>query len=307
MAATFPPSGPVTMTRVIPSYLYEQYDDDPDLQAFVQAFNGLGQSYIDTINGLNLPIYTAPNITGALLDWVAQGLYGMQRPYINSGSINFIGAINTYALNYPKLAINGDLDVNNIVSTLVSDDIFKRILTWHFYKGDGKVFNLQWLKRRIMRFLLGADGAAPNVADTSRISITFGAGRIIQVISSITVTVIPMGPLNSYSINTIGGAGRGLAINGDYVSTQTLSRITNTLTPGYQVTITIIEIVTTLQVGPLNTFVINSSGRGRGMPMNADLTTTVSFSNLDATTLINAINTGVLELPFQFTWTIREN
>jgi hypothetical protein len=60
-------------------------------------------------------------------------------------------------------------------------------------------------------------------------------------------------------------------------------------------------------VGAINSFVINSVGRGPGLPNNSDLTTTVSYANLDATTLINAINTGVLELPFQFSWIIREN
>ena len=40
----------------------------------------------------------------------------------------------------------------------VTDDVFKRILTWHFYKGDGKNFSVRWLKRRIWRFLQGANG-----------------------------------------------------------------------------------------------------------------------------------------------------
>jgi len=41
------------------------------------------------------------------------------------------------------------------------DDIFKRILTWNLYKGDGNRFSMRWLKRRIARFLFGVNGIDP--------------------------------------------------------------------------------------------------------------------------------------------------
>ena len=65
--------------------------------------------------------------------------------------------------------------------TVTTDDIFKRIITWNFYKGDGKVFNIRWLKRRIMRFLYGTNGSAPNIDQTYQVSVTFGVANQIDI------------------------------------------------------------------------------------------------------------------------------
>lgn len=185
----FPPSGPTTMTGIIPSYLYEEYDDDSDLQAFVASYNTLAQTFLNTVNSLNLPIYTSPEIEGSLLDWVAQGLYGIARPALSSGRTSLVGPLDTYEFNTMEF---NDIDLvspTDIVAT--SDDTFKRILTWLFFKGDGKVFSIRWLKRRIMRFLIGVDGTNPNVADTSQISVTFGTdGEVaIRFVDSVTEIV----------------------------------------------------------------------------------------------------------------------
>lgn len=48
--------------------------------------------------------------------------------------------------------------VISLANTSTSDDTYRRIITWAFYKGDGKVFTPTWLKRRINRFLNGANG-----------------------------------------------------------------------------------------------------------------------------------------------------
>src|SRR5579859_3473841 len=94
-----------TLQEVIPSYLYVEYNDDEDLQAFVTAFNAIAQQYVDFFNQINLPIYTSSSISGALLDWVAQGIYGMTRPSLpGAGSTLIYGPFNTYAFN--KLAFN---------------------------------------------------------------------------------------------------------------------------------------------------------------------------------------------------------
>ncbi|MES2048843.1 MAG: hypothetical protein V4447_10610 [Pseudomonadota bacterium] len=138
------------LTQTIPSYAYVQYNDDADIVGFVNAFNVMAQEYVDFFNQIGLPIYTGPMIAGALLDWVAAGLYGFQRPALSGG-------------------------------VLVSDDVFKRIITWHFYKGDGKVFDIRWLKRRIMRFLAGADGTDPGISQTYQISVTFGPPNIVYI------------------------------------------------------------------------------------------------------------------------------
>jgi len=49
------------VTTLLPAYLYQEYsyDDTTEyLQAFFTAYNELSQSYLDTINALNLPDYT---------------------------------------------------------------------------------------------------------------------------------------------------------------------------------------------------------------------------------------------------------
>ena len=68
---------------------------------------------------------------------------------------------------------------SNIIAT--SDDIFQRIITWDWYKGDGRVFNIRWLKRRIMRFILGVNGTAPLINNTWQVSVTFGIGNQVSI------------------------------------------------------------------------------------------------------------------------------
>ena len=243
VASTFPPAGPVTMTRVIPSYLYKEYDDDDDLQTFVYSYNGVAQDFIDTLNGINLPIYTAPNIGGSLLDWVAAGLYGMLRPALNTGLVNFIGPYDT--TTYNQLPYDGTLNLSNVTSTLVNDDIFKRVLTWHFYKGDGKVFNVRWLKRRVMRFINGVNGTAPNVDETYRVSVSFG--------------------LN------------------------------------YQVNITFIDDTSSILTGPYDSTTYDD------LTYNGVSVQRESYAPLDTAALIEGIQSGVLELPFQFVYIVTVN
>lgn len=188
---SFPPDGPVTLSQTIPSYLYKQYDDDADLQAFVASFNALAQIYTDWFTDTSLPVYTG--LSGQLLDWVARGLYGITRPILSSGRFSSVGPLNTYALNaWPldKLRLVGPKNIAN-----TSDDIFQRILTWNFYKGDGTRFNIRWLKRRIMRFLVGANGSAPNIGETYAVSLTFGANGLVSIRLSTVVRAITGGAI----------------------------------------------------------------------------------------------------------------
>jgi hypothetical protein len=178
-SSTFPPNGPTTLLTTIPSYLYRQYADDEDLQAFIDSQNELQQEYLDAFNGLNLPIY--PLLSGSLLDWVASGLYGMTRPTLSSGRSVTIGPFNTYAPNQGVVPFNHFEFSESSTFVETTDDVFKRILTWHFFKGDGQVFNVRWLKRRIARFLYGVDGVDYGVADTYDISVTFGIGGQVNI------------------------------------------------------------------------------------------------------------------------------
>ncbi len=172
----FPPNEWTGLTQVIPSYLYQQYTDDDDLQAFVISQNQATQFYVDWFLGANLPVYQG--LSGALLDWVADGLYGIVRPSLFSYKPDELGPFNTYMFN--ELAYNQVQLVGPVDLTITTDDIFKRIITWHVYKADGKYFTVNWLKRRIYRFLFGANGEDA-VGPTYQISVTFGADNELTI------------------------------------------------------------------------------------------------------------------------------
>lgn len=211
----FPPSAVTGLTSVIPSYLYQEYSDDDDLQGFVAAQNQCQQDYVDTFNALNLPIYTQDPVSDLLLDWVGGGLYGMNRPALSTGQPILMGPLNTWGPNWifpmwgtvpADAQVQFGLNELQFLSTtdivVTDDDLYRRILTWHFYKGDGKYFNINWLKRRIWRFLFGANGKAPDfvdattllpppdgvddpgdpsIADTKQISVTLGVDYNVSI------------------------------------------------------------------------------------------------------------------------------
>lgn len=177
--AAFPPTGPVTALQVIKSYLYQQYSDDDNLQAFVDAFNELAQSYVTWFATVGLPVYTGEAIQGALLDWIAQGVYGLSRPSLPAGSNQDKGTYNTITYNF--LVYNGRKVIGPQTYYATNDDVFKRIITWHFFKGDSKTFSVSWLKRRVIRFLNGINGTAPNVDNTYQVSVTFGLDKQVNI------------------------------------------------------------------------------------------------------------------------------
>jgi hypothetical protein len=184
--STFPPATYTTMTKLIPSYPYKEYDDDDDIVSWVMSYNQLGQRFIDTLVTLNLPIYTKDNIAGLLLDWVGAGIYGKPRPNLSTQMAEIIGPFNTYQFN--TMTYNGSTQVGPANIVVTDDDAYKRILTWALLKGDGKICNVRWLKRRIMRFLIGKNGVNPNIDQTYQISITFGPNyeMAIKFIDEIT-------------------------------------------------------------------------------------------------------------------------
>jgi len=208
--AEFPPEGPTTLLATIPSYLYQQYQDDDDLQAFVDAYNTMAQQYVDWFVHIGLPIYTKDPVSGPLLDWVAAGLYGILRPALPSGLSKNVGPLNTYAFNTWPLNVVRKVSSGQLYTT--TDDLFRRIITWHFYKGDGKVFNIRWLKRRVQRFLTGVDGTGGETAaetpviqpdQTYQISITFGAGNDVNInVSKTRRTFVGGALLGTFSMNS---------------------------------------------------------------------------------------------------------
>lgn len=176
---TFPPTGPTSLQQTLPAYVYEQYYDDDNVSAFFAALNQLQQAYVDSFNSLNLPIYTG--LSGALLDWVGTNLYGLPRPALSSGNVQIIGPFNSYVFNSVPFNDYEVIGSNPVVAT--SDDTYKSILTWHFYKGDGKYFSIRWLKRRVMRFITAVDGVSQPIDNTYPVSVTFSDGTVVITLS----------------------------------------------------------------------------------------------------------------------------
>jgi hypothetical protein len=187
----FPPSGPTGVLAPIPSYLYQQYSMDDNLQAFVASYNSMMQDIVDTFNGLNLPIYTKAPISGALLDWVGNGVYGYPRPALSYSNKFVFGPYNTFIFNRPNWAYNKTYISLPSPTILADDDIYRRCITWHVYKADGKYFGIDWLKKRVMRWLMGTNGAALNIDQTYQVSITFNPyGELsIRLINGIRTVV----------------------------------------------------------------------------------------------------------------------
>ncbi|WES88768.1 hypothetical protein [Dickeya fangzhongdai] len=169
------------LNEIIKSYLYTQYNDDDDIRAFVTAYNAMAQEIYSWMMNANLPIFIGGYNAGDQLRWIARGIYGVKPPILVSSQRQTYGPYNSALFN--QLPFNGWKVVNKSQQVTVSDDLFKRIMTWNFYKGDGFNFTIPWLKRRIMRFLTGADGV--DVVNDQRwsISVLFsGSGASISVI-----------------------------------------------------------------------------------------------------------------------------
>ena len=161
----------------LPSYLYQQYNDDPDISAFFDAYNTSSQTNLDRINNLNLPNYTTK--FGLLLDWVALGIYGLKRPVLP-----FAGTVGSGVYNesiYDTTVYNENIILTPSGFYETTDDIFKRIITWNFYKGDGYQFNIAWLKNRVYRFLAQPNGIPTPIPNTYEISVTFGTGNAVDI------------------------------------------------------------------------------------------------------------------------------
>ena len=273
---------PPLLGKTIPSYVYWEYADDDDIQAWVEAYNTNTQQYVDWFNSINLPIYTGPQISGALLDWVAHGLYGLVRPVLGTGHDSTKGPYNTFGFN--DIPFNALVKVSGVTYQSVSDDIFKRIITWHFFKGDGKVFSIKWLKRRVMRFLVGDNGTAPIIDQTYRISVTFGADsevsiRIIDRLTRITDGAI----FNTFGFN---GNPRRTKITGGAI---------------YDAFAYNTESLDAMRTGPE---ILPQAQRDE--PFNALnlLSEPVGPPFAHEAELKEAIDQGVLELPFQFTYDV---
>ncbi|MGS5102125.1 hypothetical protein [Escherichia coli] len=166
---------------IIRSYLYTQYNDDDNIRAFVTAYNTMAKNIYDWMRSANLPIFVGGYNAGDQLRWIARGIYGVKPPVLASGRQLVIGTFNTCTFN--TVPFNTRRVINKSEQIVVSDDLFKRIMTWNFYKGDGFYFTIPWLKRRIMRFLTGVNGVDVVNDQHWSISVLFsGGGASVSII-----------------------------------------------------------------------------------------------------------------------------
>lgn len=163
------------VSEIIPAYPFVQYNDDPGIVAFFNAYNTIAQKHLQAFNKLSLPFWPSESISGYLLDWIAAGIYGQARPSLQvSESAVAKGAYDTS--EYNSIAYAKPKNYRASRTLYVADDYFKRILTWNFYKGDGFHFSTPWLKRRVARFLHGVAGEDPKLQNSFDVSIKSTGG-----------------------------------------------------------------------------------------------------------------------------------
>ena len=149
------------------AYPYDQYSDDPNVSAFFTAYTQIAQGYLQWYNQNCLGLYTGQS--GPLLDWIGPNLYGLPRPVVGTQSQTQQGAIGTFASGTQAIGINKI--TRNDTAQSVSDDIYKRYLTMWLYMGDGKQMSIDWIRRRVARFLFGANGSDIPVQDIQQVSV----------------------------------------------------------------------------------------------------------------------------------------
>ena len=158
------------LQQVVPAYVYGEYADDPDIQAFFAGVNTEGQGYLNWFLQTPLSVYTLAAINGPLLDWIGQGIYGIARPVISSITSKSYGPYNTEPFDFGPYGTRKVTSSGSV--TIVNDDIYKRVLTWYLYLGDGRQMSVMWLRRRVARFIYGTNGADIPADDFHNISIT---------------------------------------------------------------------------------------------------------------------------------------
>jgi hypothetical protein len=90
----------------------------------------------------------------------------------------------TYTFTYPLAANPGTVTTEGQLGTTVNsanDDIYQRVITWNFYRGDGYQFNVSWLKNRVYRFLMQANGVPEPIPNTYGVSVTFSSGNTVTI------------------------------------------------------------------------------------------------------------------------------
>ena len=324
--------------KIIPSYLYQQYADDANLQALVTAYNTLAQRYLDWFNTVPLPVYTSEQLTGemtvpiagglagsfpfsvggpgnylqnsiggsaiegGLLDWVAQGLYGYSRPVLSQTTYTSRGGFNTTPFN--TALFGGFTRTPHGTHYTVNDDIYKRCLTWNFYKDDTLQFSAQWLKRRVARFLQGVNGVNIGTDDTSYISVQYGYTGTAPLLVPLTQTVANGLTVKKAGFNSAPFA--RLAFNGiSFNSGTTRTQVVYEGVPKPLLNHIVVRLVT-IKTHVTSGAFFNRMKFGSGKPFGSiQFAQTTNPQQQMATALRDAMAAGVLNIPSQYTCTIQ--
>ena len=167
------------LSAVVPAYVYTEFNDDPYVTAFFTAYNELAQGYLDWFKETPIPVWTSPQVSGGLLDFIGTNLYGTPRPVISTAGANLTyGAMGTRAMD--TMAMDSYQLIKTGTAQPADDDLYKRTLTWIHYKGDGFQATIEWLRRRIARFLYGANGGDIDIGLITNISLS-ATGSLSQM------------------------------------------------------------------------------------------------------------------------------
>lgn len=192
------------LQTIVPAYVYTQYNDDEYVTAFFTAFNEMAQGYLDWFNETPLPVWTSPNVSGSLLDYIGNNIYGISRPVISTSGKTTSGELGTNVLGTHPM---GTLSiVESGTAKIANDDIYKRVLTWTLFKGDGIQMSVEWIRKRIARFLYGVDGTDINVGLITNVSLTFPSFPYDSVTGELGTNILgihPMGVLYSKRLHDI--------------------------------------------------------------------------------------------------------
>lgn len=310
------------LQTVIPSYLYAEYATDKYLKAFINAYNAIAQGYLNWFTATPLGIWTSDAISGPLLDWCANGLYGIPRPIILTPAQTVSGAFNAVPFN--TVPFNTNPIVQSSTAIPASDDIYKRTLTWILYLGDGKQISLTWLKKRLARFLYGTNGTDISVDQIWNVSI---AASMWPNVAAPTVTPTGTAGTTDYSYEVVAIPSYGGATSGAITQTATgnatlsstnYNALSWTAPTGGTGTISYNVYRTASSGSPSTTGLIASgltatsfddtgiAGDGTTPPIvNVSLLYTVALPSITmAQTLKNLLLQGILPLPLGPWWDI---
>lgn len=173
------------------AYVYAQYSDDANVTAFFTAYTQIAQGYLQWFQNNCLGFYIGQS--GALLDWIGANLYGLPRPVLGTLTRVQTAAIGTMPVNTQAINANWVLESGN--AEPVSDDIYQRYLTMWLYLGDGKQMSIEWIRRRVARFLFGAGGSGIPAQDLQKVGVSAPLVASIGAIGTV--------PINTQTINVL--------------------------------------------------------------------------------------------------------